>query len=526
MNISAAKLWEMTSVRVGSVAIACLVAASFSSPAFAQGSLASEQPKLVLGIVVDQFRYDYLTRFEPEWNGGLRRLLDEGAVFTNANYNAAPTVTAVGHSTFLTGATPSVSGIVANSWYDRETGSAVESITDSEVAILGGQADGASPRRLLVSTIGDELKLSGHGGKVIGVSLKNRAAILPSGHMADGAYWTDNQAHFVSSTYYFDALPEWVEQFNASDPAKACLGLEWAGGTLPSKEDPTFYRTLDASPCGDMLVHQMALRALAAEDLGADDATDLLTVSYSAVDYVGHQHGPDSNEIHDMVLRVDRLIGELLDAAEQRAGKGNVLVVMTADHGVAPIPEVNQQRRMPGGRIAAKEMIDAVTNAVADRFGEGRFLATIGTGGVYFSDETLAGHPSVSREELENVVADALLAQPHVARVYTRSELLEATSGEDLIDRRVRNGFNARRSPDVVLVLEPYYVSGGGASHGSPYSYDTHVPVIFWDGERRIHAGHHPRPVGIEDIAPTLATMLAIQTPSGSVGQPLREVLP
>lgn len=517
----------LMSARVGSLAIACLIAAVFPAIASAQRSLPSEQPKLVLGIVVDQFRYDYLTRFETELDGGIGRLLDEGAVFTNANYDATPTVTAVGHSTFLSGAMPSVSGIVGNSWYDRGTGSGVESITDNEVQLLGGRGNGASPRRLQVSTIGDELKLSGRGGKVVGVSLKNRAAILPSGHMADGAYWTDGQGNFVSSTYYFDSLPKWVQQFNASDPARECLGLHWAGGTLPSEESRAFYSRLDASPCGDMLVQKMALDALESEDLGTDDSIDLLTVSYSSIDYVGHQLGPDSPEIHDMVLRVDDLIGELINAAEQRTGEGNVLVVLTADHGVAPVPEVNQQRKMPGGRIPVSEILAALNPAISAKFGDGKFLASISSEGIYFSEDALAANRSVRREELENLVANVLRAQPHIARAYTRTELLGGAGGGDDIDRKVRNGFHPARSPDVVVVLDPYYLtSAGGTTHGSPYEYDTHVPVIFWDSGNLVEPGHYPRPVGIEDIAPTLATMLGIQTPSGAMGEPLREVLP
>lgn len=506
--------------------IRCLLLLASTLSVAAQQPIARAQPKLVVGIIVDQFRYDYLTRFEPELDGGIRRLLNEGAVFTNANYDAVPTVTAVGHSTYLSGATPSVSGIVDNVWYDRETGTQVESITDVSETILGGGGRGASPRRLLVSTIADELKLSGKGGKVVSVSLKNRSAILPAGHMPDGAYWFDGQGHFVSSTYYFDALPNWVETFNATDPAAQCAGLEWAGRTLAAEVGPALYRSVDASPCGDLLVHQMALAALDAEDLGSGEDIDMLLVSYSSVDYVGHQMGPDAPEIREMVSRVDQLIGELLDTIVEKTGGEEVLVVFSADHGVAPLPEVNQQRNMPGGRIDSRQMRAAVAEAVTARFGEGDFLASVGGTGVFFNEETLAANPDVDRSELEQVVAGVLRAQPHIARVYTRTQMMNL-SPSDPIDQRVRNGFHPARSPDITYIMDPYYLAGGnGSNHGTPYTYDTHVPVIFWDSSDKIPQGNFARPIGVQDIAPTLATLLGIQTPSGSIGVPIEELLP
>lgn len=482
------------------------------------------QPRLVLGIVVDQFRYDYLTRFEGELTGGLRRLLDQGAVFTNANYDSAPTETAVGHSTFMSGATPSVSGIIANTWYSREDGRPVLSITDDSVAVLGGAGDGASPRRLLTSTIPDELKLSGKGGKVVSVSLKNRAAILMAGHMADGAYWFDGRGNFVSSSYYFDQLPSWVTTYDAGHPADAFAGKHWAGGTLPAP--PGLYGQIDASPFGDELVHDFALRALEAEQLGTTPGkTDMLLVSYSSVDYVGHAVGPDSPEMHEMVLHVDRLIGELLAAAERRAGAGNMLAVFTADHGVAPVPEENVARRLPGGRIDARATTAAVEAALRQRFGDGDFFASASANAYYFNPQPIPGK-SIDRAEMERVAAGALLAQPHVARVYTRSQLRNGSSG-DAIDRRVRNGFMASRSPDVIALFEPYWQTGrSGTGHGTPYSYDTHVPIVFLGPPPAIEPGAYHGEAGVQDIAPTLAVLLGIATPSGSVGRVLDEILP
>ena len=482
-------------------------------------------PKLVLAIVVDQFRYDYLLRFRAELTGGLKRLLEQGAVFTNANYDAMPTVTAVGHSTILSGATPAISGIVANTWWDRTEAKSVTSVSDDKTKLLGGNGAGSSPERLLVSTVGDELKISGKGGKVIGISLKDRAAILPSGHMADGAYWFDGQSgNFVSSTYYFAQLPGWVQDFNAGHPAAYAAGKEWLGHKMPAELGPELYNAVDAAPFGDELIQALALRALSAESLGKGPKTDLLTVSYSSVDYVGHRDGPDSAEIHDMVKRVDKLIGALIDAAEARAGQGSVLVAFTADHGSTPLPEVNQKRKMPGGRLVWNTYRAAAEKALNEKFGAGQWISFSGDGVLYLSPNPIPGK-KLDMAEVQKVAADTLRTQPHIARVYTRMQLSDGALGRDPVDTRVRNGFNAARGPDVVIVTDPYYMfSATGTTHGSPYGYDTHVPVIFLNTPR-IRAGSYAETIGVEDIAPTLATLLAIETPSGNMGRVLTEML-
>ncbi|MEX2365228.1 MAG: alkaline phosphatase family protein, partial [Pseudohongiellaceae bacterium] len=279
-------------------------------PVWAQPLLSTDQPpRLVLAVVVDQLRYDYLTRFESDLDAGLKRLLSEGAVFTNAHYEAAPTMTAVGHSTFLTGATPSVSGIAGNGWYDRKEARSVQSITDSSMTPLGG-GSGASPRRMLVSTVGDELKIAGKGGKVFGVSLKDRGAILPAGHMADGAFWMNNEnGHFVSSNWYFPELPAWVSAFNAANPSDQYAGAQWLDLQLPAEAGQDLYRALDATPFSDQLVLDFSLELLRQEQLGTSGQTDLLAVSFSAMDYVGHGTGPDTLRMRDMVLSIDTKLG-------------------------------------------------------------------------------------------------------------------------------------------------------------------------------------------------------------------------
>ena len=482
------------------------------------------QPKLVLAIVIDQFRYDYLTRFRGEYTGGLKRLLDRGADFTNARYQHVPTVTAVGHSIFLSGAPPALSGIVANEWWDRETRKRVTSVSDGSTMLLGADGAGSSPNRLLQSTLGDELKISGKGGKVIGVSIKDRSAILPSGHMADGAYWFDGRSgNFVSSTYYFSELPKWVVEFNHSRPADKFAGREWMGRKMSATPDAAFYNGLEATPYGNELIEQFAMRALAAEKLGVTGKIDLLAVSFSANDYVGHRDGPDSPEVRDMATRVDQLIGELMRAAEAQSGPGSVLVVLTADHGVAPVPEVNQNRKMPGGRVNESQERDAVEKALTVRYGAGHWIADASDAGIYFNSAMIAAK-RIEESEVEGAAADALRAQPHVFRVYTRTQLLNGAILEDTVGVRARDGFNAARSGDVIVVHDPYWIAGGsGTTHGSPFGYDTHVPLLFLGAQ--IRAGRYDGNVTPNDIAPTLATMLDVETPSGSTGRVLLEML-
>jgi hypothetical protein len=486
---------------------------------------APKKPKLVLAIIVDQFRYDYLTRFRGEYNGGLARLLREGAVFTNANYIHVPAVTAVGHSTFLTGASPSISGIVANDWYDRDERARVSSVSDARTQLLGASGTGSSPDRLLVSTVGDELKMA-WGGKprVIGVSLKDRAAILPSGHMADGAFWFDpTTGNFVSSSYYFQDLPGWVKEFNAPRPADKYRAVTWLGHKMP-EDNAKLFTALEATPFGNELIEAFTERALAGERLGTREFTDLLTVSFSSNDYVGHSYGPDSAEVHEMALATDRLLEKLFLAVERQVGAGNYLVVFTADHGVAPVPEVNLARKMPGGRIDPAAIKAAVQGALVKKYGAGEWVAGAFGLAVYLNQGLIA-QSKLDLAEVEREAAHAIQALPHVSRVYTLEEMMQGGGVRDAVSRKVANGFHARRGPDVELIPDAYWMvgTGKGTGHASPYSYDTHVPVIFLGPG--IRAGQYHASVAVNDIAPTLATMLEIETPSGSVGRVLTEML-
>jgi hypothetical protein len=484
----------------------------------------AEKPKLVVAIAVDQFRYDYLLRFRADYKQGLDRLLTRGAVFTNAYYKHFPTVTAIGHSTFLTGATPSISGIVGNEWFDRETGKSVTSVSDEAVKILGGEGEGgASPQRLLVSTVGDELKIS-NGGKsrVIGISMKDRSAILPSGHMADAAFWFDHKTGcFISSSYYFSELPVWASDFNAAHPADRYEGSKWMSGHFDQPGEK-LYNAVYNSPFGNELVEAFAERAVEAEKLGQRGVTDLLTISFSSNDAVGHGLGPDSPEVHDISVRTDQVLGRLFQFLDGKVGIQNVLVIMTADHGVSPVPEVSQARKMPGGRMPPRVVSATAQAALTGKYGAGDWISSAAEDSLYLNLE-LIRDKKLDRAEVNQTAAEAVMAIPHVARVYTREQLMKGAVLEDQISRCVMNGFNERRGADVYILLEPYWIfSAHGTTHGSTYGYDSHVPVIFMGPG--ITVGRFDETIAVNDIAPTLATLLGIETPSGSAGRVLAEV--
>ena len=485
---------------------------------------ASRKPKLVVAVVFDQFRYDYLTKYRSEYHGAFDQLLTKGAVFTNANYDHFPTVTAIGHSTFLSGALPSISGIIGNEWYDRQERTLVTSVSDPKTKLVGGRGGaGSSPNRLLVSTVGDELKMSDGGrSRVIGISLKDRAAILPSGHMADGAYWFDGASgNFVSSSYYFDEVPAWVKTFNDARPADKFAGAKWLDHTMP-QDLPKLYSGIPASPYGNELIEAFAERVLEAEQLGKHDVTDLLAVSFSSNDYIGHAYGPDSPEVREISLRSDALLGKLLQAIDRQVGLDNVLMVMTADHGVAPNPEVNVRRRMPGGRVPASLVSDTVQKVLREKYGDAKWITNSGEGEVYLNWEELQSR-KLDSAEVGRTAADALRQLPHVDRVFTRDDLVHGAVLQDPVSRRVMHGYYAPRGADIEVILEPYWLFGTvQASHSTPFDYDTHVPVIFMGAG--IKSGRYNESIRPNDIAPTLATILDVETPSGSVGRVLAEM--
>jgi predicted AlkP superfamily pyrophosphatase or phosphodiesterase len=522
-------------VAVFVVSLLCLLAPSFAAN--------TPKPKLVVGIMVDQFRYDYLTRFRSEYHGGLDRLMSQGAVFTNAFYAHIPTVTAVGHSIFMSGAMPAVSGIVGNAWYDRQEAKLVTSVCDWDVAIVVGHSeqkaakctdsDPSSPKRLVVSTVGDELRDAHEDSKVIGISIKARSAILPSGHRATGAYWFDDiSGNFITSTFYMHELPGWAKSFNDRKLPDKYVDRKWEGfpkwNFRASSTSKAPYEKLPAGPWGNELIEQFAEQALTGEKLGQREATDLLTVSFSSNDYVGHAVGPDAPEVRDMAIRTDQLLAKLFALINQQVGLSNVVVVLSADHGVAPLPDRDKADKMPGGYVSVS-FEKVVENALTARFGQAEWLVPAGETNLYLNRPAIqnaktAAGKSITEDDVYRVAKDALLSAPelHVARVYTREQLDNGIPG-DFIARAAMSGYYPKRSGDISIVLEPNYVPGNhGTSHFSPYAYDRHVPVLFLGPG--IKPGRYNNTIEVNDIAPTLATMLEIQTPSGSSGRVLAEM--
>jgi predicted AlkP superfamily pyrophosphatase or phosphodiesterase len=547
----------------------------------AASTLTATRPRLVLLIAVDQFRYDYLERFGDLFvAGGVRRIQRDGASWANANYDHVPTYTAPGHATMMTGAWPAETGIVGNEWPDRDTGRVVTSVSDETYQLLGGEEGGraSSPRRLMCSTLGDELRLATNDrSKVIGISIKDRSAILPAGRHASAAYWfSQRSGTMVSSTYYFNQMPAWVKTFNDARPADKYFGARWerllpeaeytkrAGADAPRWEEigniagdtnsfphmltggltapgPAFYGALDYTPFSNDLLISFAEAAITNENLGSDADTDVLSVSFSANDYVGHRFGPYSQEAMDVTLRVDRQIEQLLNYVNQRVGLQNTVVAFTADHGVAPIPEHASALGLPGGRITNADVLRAMRLAISARYNpknqqpdptidyvlnfkdinrdrEGFFNDT-----VYFNTVALR-RDGINPEELERIAGEAAMTVPGIRRYFTRTQLERgAISPADPIARRVLHGFYPRRSGDVVVVYDPFKYLGDTipATHGSPYSYDTHVPLILMGSQ--IKPGRYTEAATPADLAPTLATILGVQAPSNAVGRVLTE---
>lgn len=559
---------------------------SSAQPAISR-AVVQKRPRLVLLIVVDQFRYDYLDRFGDLFaENGLKRLLRDGASWVDANYDHMPTYTAPGHATFMTGAYPAETGIIANEWPDRESGKKVSSVSDESAQLFSGGAkeQASSPRRLLASTLGDELRLATNDrAKVIGISLKDRSAILPAGRHANAAYWFSVQSgNMVSSSYYpFEKgqLPKWVADFNSRHPADKYFGAVWerllpeaeylksAGADSPSWEDigkvagdtnafphkitgggagpgRDFYNALAYSPFANDLLVSFTEAAMLNEQLGQDDDTDVLTVSFSADDYVGHRYGPYSQEEMDVTLRVDRQIGTLLDFVDARVGLKNATVIFSADHGMAPIPEHATALGLNGGRVKSSDVLAAIRAQVSARYNpqarspdptadyiwkyddDGKLKDGFINANLYFNLEALK-RDGVNLEEIEQLAGQAALTVPGISRCFTSAQLLRgAVSFTDPIERRALHGFYPRRSGELIVVQEPfkylieYTIT---ATHGSPYSYDTHVPVII------MGAGFKPdryfQAATPADIAPTLAAVLRVQAPSNSVGRVLIEAL-
>ncbi|MCG6925062.1 MAG: alkaline phosphatase family protein [Acidobacteria bacterium] len=492
---------------------------------------AGEAPRLVLLVAVDQMRYDYLPRFAGRFTGGFKKLMDGGAVFTNAHLDHYPSVTAVGHMAMLTGAPPSVSGIIGNDWYDRREKRNVTSVEDPGTVRLGAaEATGSSPHRLMVSTVGDELKMAHPASRVVSLSFKDRSAILMGGRMADVALWWDTESGaYVSSTWYGDALPEWAEVFNATRPADAWVGKEWRAvggellGRLPDAPGPGYYAGVYNSAFGNDLLVSLAQAALEGESLGRRDATDILAVSFSCNDAVGHGKGPHSPQVEDITVRTDLALGRLLETIDRQVGLNRTLVVVTADHGVAPVPEQMEEWRMPGGRYSREDLEGAAASALAAAFGPGAWVEGRAGSALYLNRDLVA-EKGLDPATVQRVLADGIEAVAPTWRAYTRSQLIEGRVPPDPWSRRVLLSFHRVRSGDVEVLLEPYWMSAtAGTTHGTPWSYDTHIPLMLMGPG--IQPGRYHRAVLLNDLAPTQATILGVEAPSGASGHALAEAM-
>ena len=508
-------------------------------------------PRLTVLIVVDQLRFDYLTRFEDLYKGGFRRLLDQGALFTEARYRHALTLTGPGHAAIATGLHPSHTGVVGNDWYDGDRKQKVNCIADPDYQPVGGSGRQASPQSLLAPTLGDRLKSRNPQSTVVALSTKDRGAILLAGKKADAAYWySDDCGCFITSSYYMKEAPAWLTSFNGLKPADAYFGKPWerlrtdsslyeshsrsdafegeldtTGTAFP--HPVTTYRELRRSPYSDELLMQAALAAMKSHGMGEDDSPDLLAVSFSSTDYVGHDYGPFSQESMDQHLRLDVTLGRFLTALDEEVGLEQITIALTADHGVAPTVNHSKLRRVAAESVPNELLPNAVNSAVAKEFPElGNVVALFDRPHI-FLDLVLLKERDVPRSRIESLAKEALLATGFVENVYTHDDLLSGRAADTEYGRLYANAFFERRSPHLVVRFKKFYFIESGreaAWHGSPYDYDRHVPVLFMGAG--IRPGRYDQPAGPEDVAPTLASLLGLRMPHESDGRLLSEALP
>jgi predicted AlkP superfamily pyrophosphatase or phosphodiesterase len=518
------------------------------------------KPKLVLVIMVDQFRYDYLERFEDLFGkDGFRRLMNDGAFFTNANYDYVPTYTAPGHAAVHTGSVPAQNGVVGNEWFDRVTGKRRIMVSDLEahnvtMAGVQSQTGAPSPRVLIGTTIGDQMRLAENfRSKVIAISQKDRSAVLPGGQHPNGAYWfQSSDGTYITSDYYYKSLPNWIQEFNKKNNPDKYFGKKWEkslpesayaraqaerlplqksplGETFPytitgglDKPGPKYYSTFELSPFATEHLADLAKAAIEGESLGADEFPDFLSVSFSTPDLVGHTYGPDSQEIVDTYARLDKVIADLLNFVDRKIGLQNTIIAMTGDHGVAPIPEYMSKMGLDGARLSGQAVVTAVNKALNDKFGKEEKWVQAFVNEQLYIDPKLVAANKTTQEEVERIVGDAAITIPGVINYFTRTQIINGNMPQTALARRVTNGFNRLRSGDVWVITKPFsfFSEGGlGTTHGSPYNYDTHVPVIIFG--KGVTKGRYTIECSPSDIAPTLASLLRIEMPSNRYGRVL-----
>lgn len=526
-----------------------------ASAAFAA---APQPPKLVVFIAIDGLPArqveSYRHQLAPD---GFNRFLRRGTWFANAHYGHAFTVTGAGHATMLTGAYPQKTGIVGNDWLHPETGEAQYCAGDTSATYIGHATrslDGTSPKNLRAETVGDALRKANSLSKVIAISGKDRGAILPAGQRGTAYMYMGSTGQFASSTYYMPKHPAWVDAFNAARPADRYFQREWiallpeaayaqsvpdhqpwfgpAGGGLPMRyggaddlePGPNYYASLLRGPFADALTLDFARAALTGEQLGQDDAPDILSISLSGHDYVNHAYSAESRLSHDHFLQLDRMLQDFFRDLDAQIGKGKYVTVLTADHGFMPAVEVSAQRGLPSGRVDSSQTLNRVNQGLQARFGQGQWVLGYSGSGLLLNRKRLA-EAGQDADQVADAARTLLLAQPGIAAAYTRAELAAPHNAKSALGAaphfaQMQKGWHPEVSGEVQFVLKPYWrmgVRSTGSTHGSPHDYDTHVPILFY-GPPWVHQRRVARKVEVVDIAPTLAALLRIAPPATSQG--------
>ncbi len=525
---------------------------------FCASSQPLKRPKLVVGIVVDQMRWDNLYRFYDRYtdNGGFKRLLNKGFTCDNTFIPYAPTWTACGHASIYTGSVPAITGITGNSWWDNNLNRSVYCTEDSSVKTVGSNTDEGlqSPRNMLTTTMCDELRLATNfRSKVIGIALKDRGSILPAGHSANGAYWYDiKTGDWITSTYYRNELPGWVKDFNAKKLVDQYYKQGWTtmyplntyvqstadenkfenkpfgadAKGFPynlSKFAGSNYSAIFPTPFGNTLTAELAKAAVNNEQLGADAITDFLTISFSSTDYVGHTFGPNSVETEDTYLRLDKDLGEFFDFLDSRVGKDQYLVFLTADHGVAQVPAFAKEHNIPSGNIDFETVFKKTNAFLNERFHKQDLVSDI------FNFQVVLNLPlitssSLNINDIKSQVISFLLKQDGIARAFDINDLSNTTLNPK-IKEVFSNGYYPDRSGQIQLILQPQWIEGyftGGTTHGLWNPYDAHIPLVWYGWG--IKTGQLNREVYMTDIAATVAALLHIQMPNGCVGHVIPEI--
>jgi arylsulfatase A-like enzyme len=515
-----------------------VLASVLGSPLSGAASAYNAHPKLVVVIVIDQFRGDYLERYRDQFgDAGFKLLLDHGAYFANCNYNYANTRTAPGHSTLFTGAYSNGHGIAANEWWDPKKKRMVTSVEDDDTKLVGvADKSGASPHNLLADTIGDELKLATQGkSRVFGVSLKDRASVLPAGFAGDAAYWIDGKSGaWVTSTYYRSDLPKWAQDFNSTRPSKY-WDRDWKdaqGNVLRSTahrkgkngEDAGFYEVIGSTPFGNEYEFEFAKELMLYENVGRGPATDLLSISLSPNDILGHQVGPDSAEIQAMALELDRELADFFNFLGHQIGLANVWIALSADHGVSSLPDAVKKLRIPAANLDTAKLEAQINGAVTAKVSSGHPANYVKLDyPLAWLDQDAFAAAHMNEHDAEAAVGQAM-KQTGLRDYYTKSQLAEGEVPDTPLGRKYLNSYSPEGSWFVMGVPDPYTVgSGKGTDHMSPYNYDTHVPLAFYG--LPFQPGTYRTSVEPVDLAATLASLLGINAPTHSIGRVLTEAL-